>query len=272
MRRFGWGLVVVILAAAFPARAQVYAPQPAPVTTALPALRAQAAAREIHERFRLGIDALQRHDYARAIPEFARIVALHPAEPQTSTAYYDLAIAQAAAGDADGAAAALRAALVLDPVFLAAMANLVAVDLRRGDLREARAIADRFVAAAPDSARALYSRGLVALRANDLATARDDFGRLMRNDPQYALAHYDLGVAEARDGDYAAAQREFTTAVSLEPTYALARFALGTVLLRRGDRAGARVAFDRAAHDAQNDATLYALAMRMRDAIASPRH
>lgn len=271
MRSAGWGLVVLAVAAALPARAQVYAPQPAPATTALPTLRAQATAREIHERFRIGIDALNHRDYARAIPEFTRVVELHPAEPQTSTAYYDLALAQAGAGLNDDAARSLRSALALDPAFLAAMANLVAVDLRRSDTREARAVADRFVAAAPDSARALYSRGLVALRAGDLKTARDDFGRLMRNDPQYALAHYDLGVAEARAGDFAAAQREFTTAVSLEPAYALARFALGTVLLRHGDRAAARVAFDRAAHDAQNDATLYALAVRLRDAIAAPR-
>jgi Flp pilus assembly protein TadD len=250
--------------------AQSYPARPIPSSTSLPALRQQAEAREVHERFRFGLDALANHQYARAIPEFERITAMHPPEPQGSTAYYDLAIAQAALGQNDDAAASLRAAIALDPGFLAAMANLVAVDLRRGDLRDARVVADRFVAAAPDSARALYSRGLVALNANDLATARDDFGRLLRNDPQYALAHYDLGVAEARSGDFAAAQRDFSTAVSLAPNYALARFALGTILLRQGDRVAARSAFDRAARDAQSNTSLYALAVQMRDAIHVP--
>ncbi len=270
LRLAGAFVFVTVLMSTVPSRAQTYPAQPVPSTTALPALRAQALSREVHERFRIGLDALARHDYARAIPEFARITVIRPPEPQTSTAYYDLAIAQAAASQNDDAAASLRAAIALDPGFLAAMANLVAVDLRRGDLREARTVANRFVAAAPESARALYSRGLVALRTGDLATAKDDFGRLLHNDPQYALAHYDLGVAEARGGDYTAATRDFSTAVALAPTYALARFALGTVLLRQGDRVAARSAFDRAAHDAQNDASLYALAVQMRDAIAAP--
>lgn len=264
-------MLIVTLAVTLPVRAQLYTPRPAPFSTSLPDMRAQATAREVHERFRIALDALAQRDYARAVPEFERIVALHPREPQTSTAYYDLAIAQANLGANDDAASSLRAALLLDPGFLAAMANLVAVDLKRGDVRDARTVADRFISAAPDAARALYSRGLIALRSNDLATARDDFGRLLRSDPQYALAHYDLGLAETRSGDYGAAQREFTTAVTLAPSYALARFALGTVLLRRGDRLGARVAFDRAAHDARGDVALFTIASQMRDALDSHR-
>jgi Flp pilus assembly protein TadD len=270
MRRVAVTLALAALLPTAPALSQNYPSQPLPTTTALPALRSQASAREVHERFRIGIDALERRDYARAEPEFGRIVSIRPPEPQTSTASYDLAIAQAGLGKNDEAAASLRAAIALDPGFLAAMANLVAVDLRRGDLREARSVADRFVAAAPDSARALYSRGLVALRANDIATAKDDFSRLLRNDPQYALAHYDLGVAEARNGDYAAAERDFETSLRLAPAYALARFALGTILLRQGDRVAARSAFDRAARDAQSNASLYELAVQMRDAIPIP--
>ena len=53
----------------------------------------------------------------------------------------------------------LRAALALDPGFFAAMANLVAVDIARGDLAQARQIADRYVAIGSRlGARALLSR------------------------------------------------------------------------------------------------------------------
>ena len=118
------------------------------------------------------------------------------------------------------------------------MANLIAVDLARGDLREARSIADRYVALAPDSARALYSRGIVALQAGDAATAREDFGKLLHGNPSYAVAHYDLALAEERLGRYDAAERELDSALSLAPGYARARFALGVVLLRQGRTCG----------------------------------
>ncbi|HEV7178511.1 MAG TPA: tetratricopeptide repeat protein [Candidatus Baltobacteraceae bacterium] len=271
MRKTTAILVLILAATAAPLRAQYQTPRPMPATTSVPALHEQAVARIVIERFHSGLAAIDRRDWAQARAEFAAVVALHPAEPQGSTADYDLALAQAHLGEYGDAAASLQRALTLDPAFLAAMANLVAVDLQLGNLSEARAIADRFVELAPDSARALYSRGLVALQSNDLASARDDFSKLLRNDPQYALAHYDLGVAESRAGSYAEAQREFSSALALAPTYARARFALGTLLLRSGNRSAARAAFERAASDAAGDPSLRALALQMRDAIAAPR-
>jgi Flp pilus assembly protein TadD len=248
--------------------AQTYSPStPVPRTTSVPALRALAVRREVEERFALGVDAESRGDWAAAASEFERIVALHPAEPQGSTALYDLAIAYANLQRNDDAARALRAAIALDSGFLAAMANLVAVDIARGDLREARAIADRYVALAPDSARALYSRGIVALRAGDAATAREDFGKLLHANPSYAVAHYDLALAEERLGRYDAAERELRSALSLAPSYARARFALGVVLLREGERAGARNAFAQAWLDAAGDPALQNIAAAMRDSI-----
>ena len=250
------------------AHAQNYPMQsPVPRSTDVPTLHAQAVRREIHERFRIGLDAEARGDWNSAAAEFERAVALNPAEPQGSTARYDLAIAYTNLGRNDEAATQLLAAIALDPGFLAAMANLIAVDLRRGDLHDARIDADRFVSAAPDSARALYSRGIVALQSGDAQTAANDFGRLLSHNPEYAVAHYDLGIAEVRLGRNGDAEREFTTALALSPTYARARLSLGTILLQRGDRNGARDAFDRAARDAADDPALENLAVAMRDAI-----
>ncbi len=251
------------------ARAQMY-PTPHPVrrTTDATALHAQAMRREVTERFTIGLDAEERGRWDRAIPEFERIVALAPAEPQGSTAHYDLALAYAHVGRDDDASPHLHAAIALDPGFLAAMANLISVDLRRGDLADARATADRFLGIAPDSARALYSRGIVALATGDSKTAQTDFGRLLASDPSYAVAHYDLGLAELQLGRTTDAQREFAASLDLSPTYARARFALATVLLRTGKRIEARAAFERAAHDADGDTALVNLALSMRNAIA----
>ena len=251
--------------------AQTYStPSPAPRTTSLPVLRDLAVQREIEERFTLGLDAEARGDWKAAAGEFERVVALHPSEPQGSTAHYDLAIAYANLQRDDDAARELRTAITLDSGFLAAMANLVSVDLARGDLQEARRVADRYVMVAPESARALYSRGIVALRSGDAATARDDFGKLLHANPSYAVAHYDLALAEERLGRYDAAERELRSALVLAPGYARARFALGVVLLRKGAHAEARDEFARATHDASGDPALQNIASAMRDSIKVP--
>jgi Flp pilus assembly protein TadD len=241
---------------------------PVPRTTSAPILRDLAIQREIEERFAIGLDALARSDWKPAAQEFERIVARKPREPQGSTARYDLAIAYANLGREDDAAEQLRAAIALDSGFLAAMANLVSVDLARGDLDEAREVADRFVSLAPDSARALYAHGIVALRTGDALTARDDFGKLLHSNPAYAVAHYDLALAEERLGHFDAAERELRSALSLAPTYARAEFALGAVLLRQGRRAEAREAFVQTVRDASGDPALENIAAAMRDSIA----
>ncbi len=268
---------VLLLAAIFSqvavtvGEAQTYSTQaPVPRTTSVPALRTIAERREIEERFAIGLRAQARSDWKAAAGEFERIVALHPTEPQGSTAHYDLAIAYANLQRNDDAARELRSSIALDSGFLAAMANLVSVDLARGDLREARSVADRYVTLAPESARALYSRGIVALRSGDAAIAREDFGKLLHANPSYAVGHYDLALAEERLGRYEAAVRELRSALSLAPTYARARFALGVVLLREGEHAEARNAFARATLDAAGDPALQNIAAAMRDSITQP--
>jgi len=260
-----------MLAALLILAAASYSPAPVPVSTSVPSMHAQAAMRAIVERFHRGLAALESKQWSAAADEFHAVLKLDPPEPQGSTAAYDAGIAQANLKQDDGAAADFRVALARDSRFLAAMSNLIAVDLRRGDVTEARSVANRFVSLAPDSARAHYSRGIAALAANDLTTARDDFSQLLKMDARYAVAHYDLGIVEIRLGSYAAAQTEFESALQLAPAYARARFALGTVLLHDGDRLGARAAFDRAANDASDDPSLRSLAIEMRNAIQSAR-
>jgi len=246
--------------------------QPYPQATAVPrstdarALGAAAREREIHERFARGVTAEERADWSAAAAEFRRVIALDPPEPRGSTARYDMALAEMHLGHDDAAAALLEEALHRDPGFAAAAANLVSVHLRRGNVAAARSVADRFVAFAPDSALALYGRGLAALKAGDLAAARADFRKLSDADPAYAVAHYDLALVELKAGRDDAARAELDRALALSPAYARARFALGTVLLRGGHKADARIAFDRCAHDAE-DPALRALAIDLRDRL-----
>ncbi len=256
----GLACAAVLLLGALPTDAQTYGPAtPPPRTSDRAALVALAHKREIHERFARGLAAEAKGDWTRAAAEFARIVALDPAEPQGSTARYDQAIAEARLGKYDVAEPLLREALRRDPGFAAAAANLVSVASAAGDLPAARAAADLFVKIAPDAARAHIARGIVALRAGDIATARADFRVLLDANPSYAAAHYDLGIVELEAKRYDAARTELEAACALAPDFARARFALGIALLREGRKDDARAAFARAAHDAV-DPTLRDLA------------
>ena len=267
MRAALLAFAVVFASSTVMARAEFYpASTPPPRSTDPSVLTEQGREREIHERFNRGIAAQGRGEWEVAAAEFRRIIALDPPEPRGSTARYDLAISEAQLGRYDSAAALLGDALHRDPRFAAAAANLVTVELMRGDLGAARAAADRFVAIAPDAALARYGQGITALRAGDLATARDDFRALAEANPAYAVAHYDLALIELRAGHDDVALAELDRALTLSPSYARARFALGTVLLRDGRRGDARVAFDRCARDAA-DPTLRALAIDLRDKL-----
>jgi tetratricopeptide (TPR) repeat protein len=240
---------------------------PVPRTTDAAVMHELARQREIDERIRLGFAAETRGDWEAARAEFEHVVSLAPPEPAGSTAWYDLALAQAGSGALDEAAVSFNAAISRDPGFLAARANLIGVELMRGDLAAARAAADAFVALAPEAARALYARGLVALRSGDAATARRDFGTLLSRNPAYAIGHYDLALAETQLGELTEAERELRAALAAAPAYARARVALGAVLLREGKRDEARETFDQAARLA-SDAALRNLAVSLRDAIA----
>jgi Flp pilus assembly protein TadD len=224
--------------------AQTYGNAPAPRSTDPAAMSGAAIAREIKERFALGITALNGGDYSTAISQFEEVLRRKPGEPQGSTAHYNLALALAGAKQFERAHNELKAAIALDPGFLAAYANLITIDLRRGDDAGARQAADKFAALAPNSARALYSRGIVALRAGDTATARADFSRLLEKNPAYAPAHYDLALVALRSGRFDVAERELHAALDSSADYPRARFALGIVLLREGRQAEARVAFE----------------------------
>lgn len=265
MRRAAVALALVLCAG--PVSAQLYPrATEGPRTTDPAALRSLAQGREIAERFRRGFANEEAGKWREAADEFTRIVSLDPPEPQNATARYDLALAVARLGDEARAVALLEDAVHRDPGFAAAWANLVSLELLRGNLGAARTAADRFVALAPSSVRARYQRGLVALAAGDVNTARTDFRALLETDPSYAIAHYDLALVEQRDGRDEAARAELQRALALSPGYARARFALATVLLHEGLRTEARAEYERCARDA-NDATLRELALGMRDRL-----
>jgi tetratricopeptide (TPR) repeat protein len=266
---YRWVLIMLLAVVVEPVAlaAQTYSEvQPVLPTTNRVLLNRLALEREIHERFRIGFDRELHGHWKEAAAEFTRIISLHPREPQGSTAWYDLGLAQAQMGAYDAASASFNAAINLDDGFIAARANLVSVDLLRNNLSSAWRDADELIARVPASSRALYEHGIVALDNGDAQSALRDFGVLLRREPSYAIGRYDFALAEISVGRLDDAERELRSALTLVPTFARARFALGAVLLRQGKRDQARTAFDQAARDA-NDLTLRNLAASMKQSI-----
>lgn len=240
--------------------------QPVPRTTDAAKLVEFAQRREISERIELGFREEVRGDWKAAAAELTRVLTLNPREPQGSTAHYDLALAQAHLGLLDAAVLSFRDAIALDPGFMAARVNLIAVELTRNDLPAARRAADDLLKRDPDSARGLYERGLIALQAGDASAALQDFGHLLRVDPSYATARYDLALAEMKLNRYDDAERDLRDALAIAPAFARARFALGALFLRTGKRDQARIAFELVAQSAQ-DPSLRELATSLSDTL-----
>ena len=230
-------LLAQLMATAGPA--QTYSPStPVPRTTSVPALRAFASAREVEERFKIGLDAESRGDWKAAVAEFDRIVATEPARAERldrRTTISRSPMRTCNATTMPRARCAPRSHL--DPGFLAAMANLIAVDLARGDLREARTHRRSL-----RRARSRFgARALLARYRRASGRRRDDGARRFRQAAasqsvlcRRALRSRTRGRAAGpvRSGRTRAAQR-----AALAPAYARARFALGVVLLREGEHA-----------------------------------
>ncbi|MCX7818850.1 MAG: tetratricopeptide repeat protein [Kiritimatiellae bacterium] len=76
---------------------------------------------------------------------------------------------------------------------------------------------DRVLSAAPDHPDALLGYGRAALALGQLRPARAAAERLTDRHPQLAAGHHLLGLVEARDNNRRAAGRAFAKAVALEP-------------------------------------------------------
>lgn len=159
-----------------------------------------------HHRM-IAIDAQEHGDYAVAIAEFERAIALNP---RVQNAHLRLAVARRLAGDDAGAAQAERRGLQIDP--------------QRGPLR----------------------LGLL-LAPHDPARAADYCLRAARQGDRTGAALHCAGTALHRAGRTREAAGILVEATSYAPRFFAAWVELGDVRLELGDIAGARAAWTEAA-------------------------
>ena len=196
------------------------------------------------------------------------------------------------AGAFDGAIAAYRAALQVDPEFKKASNNLIVVLVRAGKSAEAIQHAREMLTARPDDADRYFTLGL-AQSEQDIEGAIASFRRALELDPRHALArynlamalnradrtpeaieqlkqtlkddsraetHYMLGVMYFHQGDFDNASRQLSAAVDTDPRYAQAHATLGAVFKARREWERAEREFRRAIALTPDPATYYTLA------------
>jgi tetratricopeptide (TPR) repeat protein len=146
----------------------------------------------------------------------------------------------------EGAVAAYRRALDLDPKLAEAHANLGAALHAKGDVEGTVAAFRRAIALDPKFAKAHYNLGVALCAKGDVEGAVAAFRRALDLDPKLATAHIGLGSALMGKGDVEGAVAAFRRALALDPKDAPAHTKLGNALYAKGDPAGAIAAFRRA--------------------------
>lgn len=152
--------------------------------------------------YNLGLAYLnsKQNDLARQQLEEAK--RLNPSE---ATIYNNLALAQAALGDLNGAIATSKQALALDPTTLEAHNNLGAF---------------------------LYQQGAYS-------AAKNEFAIVLRHDPESVSAHFNLGRTLAAMNEDVGAVREYESVLALKPDDIEARYQLGLSFAAAGRKADA---------------------------------
>jgi Flp pilus assembly protein TadD len=147
----------------------------------------------------LGVALLEQFKHAEGAEQFRRAVKL---DPRLALAHINLAVALYNVPDADAAARAATAALVL----------------------------------APSAPQPLYIQALVARSRNQIDEAVAAFRRVLEVDPRDTGANVNLGQLYAQQRNYAGAERAFRAALDSEPYNTTALYGLANVLLRSNQR------------------------------------
>jgi tetratricopeptide (TPR) repeat protein len=148
-------------------------------------------------------------------------------------------LALARSGNNKDAAQRLEAALVADPGFASARANLAEAYDRLGFSEKARTEAERAAQDLRDatSLEAIHVRAVKARLGNDLEAAIEAYRAAAEKVPNDAEVWLNLGSAQEENGALAEAEASYARAVELDPRHPDARFSLGRTQVMLGKTA-----------------------------------
>jgi protein O-GlcNAc transferase len=165
-------------------------------------------------------------------------------------------------GDLDRAIAAHEAALVLEPSFAEAHANLITLYGRARNFEKAEEHYRAVVGLGVNLSTAHYDYGVLLGLQEKWDPAAEAYRRAIEVNPLHAQAYNNLGQILERRRDLDAAADAYRTALASQPTFRLARFNLGRMLLALGRADTAIVELEKLVEprDAEAPRYLFALA------------
>jgi tetratricopeptide (TPR) repeat protein len=117
----------------------------------------------------------------------------------------------------EGAEAAYRRALQLDPSLANALTNLGNLMFKRGQHNEAEGFYRRALAIDPEQPEAFYNLGFLVYDRGDIPEAIANFKRALASDPSFADAHFNLAMAYHDAGRAKDARQHWEAYLRLDP-------------------------------------------------------
>jgi tetratricopeptide (TPR) repeat protein len=169
--------------------------------------------------YRRGSAAVQLQDYDRAIADFGEVIRLRPNNP---LGYYSRGIVSNAKPnpDNDAALADLEKAIQLDPRLSDAYHALGLVYAANGDYEQALQALTQALRIDPGFVQAYHARGSVYSTLREYDRAAADFSAAIGMQPDYAEAFRARGLAYAGLGDPVLAIQDFRKYLALAPAAA----------------------------------------------------
>lgn len=158
-----------------------------------------------------------------------------PGQDPSAAALFRAALAAQQRGELEGAAAAYRRVLEINPRLAEAHANLGAVLARLGQYEQAVVAYQRALAIDPRLNAARVNLGLAHYRAGALADALETFKAAYAADPSLLQVRQLLGLVLVETGKDDEAIPHLEASLQAEPQEPAVLFALGRVYARRGD-------------------------------------
>ncbi len=199
-----------------------------------------------------GREALDAGNLDAAIAKFNQVVR---AQPESPDAHHYLGLALARRGDTDGAAAAFRRTLEIDPNHPAARLNLAATDTSRSKIdtlirdrqfKEAELALGPMLDARPGWAWGWYALGYAAFAQQRIGDSIKALAKSLELDVKNPDAHNLLGRNLMMIGRFDAARVEFEQAARLRSDMPEPRFNLGQLFSIQDNWAEARAALEQA--------------------------
>jgi tetratricopeptide (TPR) repeat protein/serine/threonine protein kinase len=151
------------------------------------------------------------------------------AHPRSLSALNSLGIALLDLGNRNGAVAAFREAVRLEPTSAIAHNNL-GIALQKGDPNGSIAAFREAIRLDPNYASPHNGLGLIRLDQRDPDGAIASFLEAIRLNPRFAQAHYNMGKALRAKGDPDGAIAAYKKAIEINPNYDHAHSNLGNIL------------------------------------------